>query len=299
MAGSDPANATGPGKRANADGGGPEGPRSGASRRAFVDGRVKAMGMAGISNSRVPQPCEKTDGKVKAVLNRPREGTALPVNRRDLPQGPARWAHRVGRRHHRHRGEQRRPPRGSGLGDGRFQSRADPEHVPAQAQAARPAGREAGDRRRPRGGARPPSRRSWAQAGSAVASHFRRNALAKAGRSGRRVVCAFIATAFARGGAVAASTRWRAVAGRIRARVPKIVTLMDRVGHGVSACMSFSPANTGPGCTAATRSSGGTAGSGTAQSQQASSRMTTPSSAPPARCTLNRRGSGPSSGQDR
>jgi transposase-like protein len=42
--------------------------------------------------------------------------------------------------------------------------------------------------------------------------HFTRNVLAHAGKSGRRVVSAFIATAFAQETPEAASTQWRAVA---------------------------------------------------------------------------------------
>jgi putative transposase len=33
-----------------------------------------ALGMAGISKSQVSRPCEEIDGKVKAFLERPREG---------------------------------------------------------------------------------------------------------------------------------------------------------------------------------------------------------------------------------
>ncbi|AWM29326.1 Mobile element protein (plasmid) [Sinorhizobium fredii CCBAU 25509] len=40
--------------------------------------------------------------------------------------------------------------------------------------------------------------------------HFMRNVLAHAGKSGRRVVSAFIATAFAQETPQAASTQWRA-----------------------------------------------------------------------------------------
>ena len=46
--------------------------------------------------------------------------------------------------------------------------------------------------------------------------HFMRNVLAHAGKSGRRVASAFIATAFAQETAEAASSQWRAVADQIR-----------------------------------------------------------------------------------
>jgi putative transposase len=50
--------------------------------------------------------------------------------------------------------------------------------------------------------------------------HFMRNALAHAGKSGRRVVSAFIATAFAQDDAAAASAQWRRVADQLRPKLP-------------------------------------------------------------------------------
>jgi transposase-like protein len=73
MAESEPANATGPRERANADGSDPGGLCSGISTRS-VDDLVKAMGMSGISKSQVSRLCEEIDGKVKAFRNRPLEG---------------------------------------------------------------------------------------------------------------------------------------------------------------------------------------------------------------------------------
>ena len=69
--------------------------------------------------------------------------------------------------------------------------------------------------------------------------HFMRNVLAHAGKSGRRVASAFIATAFAQETPEAASTQWRAVADQIRPRVPKLATIMDEAEHDVLAYMSF------------------------------------------------------------
>ena len=66
-----------------------------------------------------------------------------------------------------------------------------------------------------------------------------RNALAHAGKSGRRVVSAFIGTAFAQETAEAASTQWRAVADQIRPKVPKLATIMDQAEPDVLAYMSF------------------------------------------------------------
>jgi transposase-like protein len=57
--------------------------------------------------------------------------------------------------------------------------------------------------------------------------HFMRNSLAHAGKSGRRVISAFIATAFAQHDAQAASTRWRGIADQLRSKIPKLATLME------------------------------------------------------------------------
>jgi len=69
--------------------------------------------------------------------------------------------------------------------------------------------------------------------------HFMRNVLAHAGRQGRRVASAFIATAFAQETAEAASTQWRAVADQIRQKVPKLAAIMDEAEHDVLAYMTF------------------------------------------------------------
>ncbi len=57
--------------------------------------------------------------------------------------------------------------------------------------------------------------------------HFMRNALAHAGKSGRRVVSAFIATAFAQEDAAAGQAQWRKVADQLRPKLPKLATFMD------------------------------------------------------------------------
>ncbi len=69
--------------------------------------------------------------------------------------------------------------------------------------------------------------------------HFMRNALAHAGKSGRRVVSAFIATAFAQDDAAAASKQWRCVADQLRPKLPKLATLMDDAEPDVLAYMGF------------------------------------------------------------
>jgi transposase-like protein len=69
--------------------------------------------------------------------------------------------------------------------------------------------------------------------------HFMRNALAHAGKSGRRVVSAFIATAFAQETPEAASQQWRSVADQMRSKLPKLASLMDDAEPDVLAYMTF------------------------------------------------------------
>jgi transposase-like protein len=69
--------------------------------------------------------------------------------------------------------------------------------------------------------------------------HFMRNVLAHAGKQGRRVVAAFIATAFAQDTAEAARQQWRQVADQLRAKVPKLAAMMDEAEEDVLAYMTF------------------------------------------------------------
>jgi transposase-like protein len=69
--------------------------------------------------------------------------------------------------------------------------------------------------------------------------HFMRNALAHAGKNGRRVVSAFVATAFAQEDPASASRQWRAVADQLRPKLPKLATLMDEAEPDVLAYMGF------------------------------------------------------------
>ncbi len=70
-------------------------------------------------------------------------------------------------------------------------------------------------------------------------AHFMRNVLPQASRQGRRVLSAFIATAFAQETKEAASTQWRAVADQILPQVPKLAAIMDEAEHDVLAYMTF------------------------------------------------------------
>ncbi len=73
--------------------------------------------------------------------------------------------------------------------------------------------------------------------------HFMRNALAHAGKSGRQVVSALIATAFAQADAEAARQQWRRVADQFRPKMPKLAALMDDAEADVLAYMTFPAAH--------------------------------------------------------
>jgi transposase-like protein len=73
--------------------------------------------------------------------------------------------------------------------------------------------------------------------------HFARNALAHAGKAQRRIVSAWIGTAYAQEDAAAAHTQWRTVADQLRPKVPKLATLMDAAEEDVLAYMHFPAAH--------------------------------------------------------
>jgi putative transposase len=66
-----------------------------------------------------------------------------------------------------------------------------------------------------------------------------RNALAHAGKSGRRVVSAFVATAFAQDDAQAVQAQWRKVADQLRPKLPKLTAFLDKAETDVLAYMTF------------------------------------------------------------
>jgi transposase-like protein len=69
--------------------------------------------------------------------------------------------------------------------------------------------------------------------------HFARNALAHTGKAQRRIVSAWIGTAYAQEDAAAAHAQWRTVADQLRPKVPKLATLMDSAEEDVLAYMHF------------------------------------------------------------
>jgi len=201
----------------------------GVSTRS-VDDLVKAMGMTGISKSQVSRLCGEIDDKIAAFLNRPLEGdwpylwldatyvkvratgrivsvaviVAVAVNsdgRREVlgiaigaSEAETFWTEFL-------RSLARRGLRGVKLV-------ISDAHEGLKAAVAKVL------------------HASWQR----CRVHFMRNVLAHAGKQGRRVVAAFIATARA---------QWRQVADQLRPKVAKLAALMDEAEADVLAFMSF------------------------------------------------------------
>jgi putative transposase len=210
----------------------------GVSTRS-VDDLVKAMGMSGISKSQVSRLCEEIDGKVKAFLERPIEG--------DWPYLWIDATYVKSRRGGRIvsvaviiavavNSDGRREVLGMEIGT----SEAEPIWTEFLRKLTR---------RGLRGvklvisdaheGIKAAVSKVLGATWQRCRVHFMRNVLAHAGKSGRRVVSAFIATAFAQDTAEAASTQWRAVADQIRPKVPKLAAIMDDAEPDVLAYMTF------------------------------------------------------------
>jgi putative transposase len=210
----------------------------GVSTRS-VDDLVRAMGMSGISKSQVSRLCEEIDEKVKAFLDRPLEGD-WPYLWIDATYVKTRECGRIvsvaiiiavgvnsdGRR--------------EVLGMAVAPSEAEPFWTEFLRRLARRGLR----------GVKLVISDAHEGIKAAVAKvlhaswqrcrvHFMRNALAHAGRQGRRVVSAFIGTAFVQDDAETARAQWRSVCDQLRPKVPKLAGLMDDAEDDVLAFMSF------------------------------------------------------------
>jgi putative transposase len=214
----------------------------GVSTRS-VDELVKALGMTGISKSQVSRLCEEIDGKVKAFLDRPIEGD-WPYLWLDATYVKVRQASRVvsaavivavGVN-----SDGRREVLGMDIG-------------PSEAETFWMAFLRKLARRGLRGvklvisdaheGIKTAAAKVLCATWQRCRVHFARNVLAHAGRSGRRVVAAFIATAFAQNDADAAKGQWRKVADQLRPTLPRLAALMDEAETDVLAYMAFPPAH--------------------------------------------------------
>jgi putative transposase len=208
-----------------------------------VDDLVKALGMSGISKSQVSRLCEEIDGRVKAFLDRPIEGD-WPYLWIDATYVKVRSNGRivsvavimaVGVN-----ADGRREVLGMDIG-------------PSEAETFWAAFLRKLARRGLRGvklvvsdaheGIKAAVAKVLSATWQRCRVHFMRNALAHAGRSGRRVVSAFIATAFAQDDAEAAKTQWRRVADQLRPKVKKLAALMDEAEPDVLAYMTFPAAH--------------------------------------------------------
>ncbi|GMM59918.1 IS256 family transposase [Novosphingobium pituita] len=204
-----------------------------------VDDLVKALGMDGISKSQVSRLCEELDQKVHAFLDRPIEGD-WPYLWIDATYVKVRQNGRivsvaviiaVGVN-----SDGRREVLGMDIG-------------PSEAEPFWTAFLRKLTRRGLRGvklvisdaheGIKAAVSKLLCATWQRCRVHFMRNALAHAGKSGRRVVSAFIGTAFAQETPEAASQQWRSVADQMRPKLPKLATLMDDAEPDVLAYMTF------------------------------------------------------------
>jgi len=210
----------------------------GVSTRS-VDALVQAMGMSGISKSQVSRLCAEIDDKIAAFLDRPLEGD-WPYLWLDATYVRCRTGGRIVSTAviiaTAVNGDGRREVLGLDIG-------------PSEAETFWTEFLRKLARRGLRGvklvvsdaheGLKAAVARVLHASWQRCRVHFMRNALAHAGKSGRRVVAAFIGTAFAQEDAETARAQWRQVADQLRPKVPKLALLMDEAEPDVLAYMSF------------------------------------------------------------
>jgi transposase-like protein len=206
-----------------------------------VDDLVKAMGMSGISKSQVSRLCQEIDERVTAFLERPIEGD-WPYLWIDATYLKVRQAGRivsfavtiaVGVN-----SDGRREVLGMAIGTSEAETFWTDFLRSLARRGLRGVKLVISDAHE---GIKASVARVFNATWQRCRVHFARNALAHAGRSGRRVVSAFIATAFAQETADAAKVQWRKVADQLRPTVPKLAALMDSAEEDVLAYMSFAP----------------------------------------------------------
>jgi putative transposase len=210
----------------------------GVSTRS-VDDLVKAMGMSGISKSQVSRLCEDIDDRVKAFLDRPIEGewpyvwidaTYLKVRRGGRIVSVA-VIIAVGVNT-----DGRREVLGMEIGTSEAEAIWTEFLRKLTRRGLRGVKLVVSDAHE---GIKAAVSKVLCATWQRCRVHFMRNALAHAGKSGRRVVSAFIATAFAQDTPETASIQWRNVADQIRPKVPKLANLMDNAEQDVLAYMTF------------------------------------------------------------
>jgi putative transposase len=204
-----------------------------------VDDLVKAMGMSGISKSQVSRLCEEIDERVKAFLDRPIEGD-WPYLWIDATYVKVRQAGRivsvavivaVGVN-----SDGRREVLGLEIGPSEAETFWTAFLRKLTRRGLRDVKLVISDAHE---GIKAAVSKVLFTTWQRCRVHFMRNILAHAGRHGRRVVSAFIATAFAQNDAEAAKRQWRLVADQIRPKVAKLAALMDEAEPDVLAYMTF------------------------------------------------------------
>jgi putative transposase len=214
----------------------------GVSTRS-VDDLVKAMGMSGVSKSQVSRLCEEIDGKVKAFLDRPIEGDwpylwidATYVKVRDNGRiVSAAVIIAVGAN-----ADGRREVLGMDIGPSEAETFWTDFLRKLRRRGLRGVKLVISDAHE---GIKAAVSKVLTSGWQRCRVHFMRNVLAHATKSGRRVVSAFIATAFAQDDAEAARGQWRKVADQLRPKTPKLAGLMDEAEADVLAYMAFPAAH--------------------------------------------------------
>src|ERR1700723_2385364 len=212
----------------------------GVSTRS-VDALVQAMGMTGISKSQVSRLCGEIDDKVKAFLARPIEGDwpylwidATYVKARDNGRiVSAAVIVAVGVN-----SDGRREVLGMDIGPSEAETFWTEFLRKLRRRGLRGVKLVVSDAHE---GIKAAVAKIMHASWQRCRVHFLRNALAHAGKSGRRVVSAFIATAFAQDDAEAARTQWRKVADQLRPKLRKLAGFLDEAETDVLAYMTFPP----------------------------------------------------------
>jgi transposase-like protein len=204
-----------------------------------VDELVKAMGMTGISKSQVSRLCAEIDDKIAGFLDRPLEGE-WPYLWLDATYVKVRQDGRivsvavivaVGVN-----GDGRREVLGMAIGPSEAETFWTDFLRKLARRGLRGVKLVVSDAHE---GLKAAVARVLNASWQRCRVHFMRNVLAHSGKQGRRVVSAFIGTAFAQNDAALARAQWRQVADQLRPRVPKLAALMDHAEADVLAYMSF------------------------------------------------------------
>ncbi len=210
----------------------------GVSTRS-VDDLVRAMGGTGVSKSQVSRLCEEIDERVKAFLDRPLEG--------DWPYVWLDATYVKVRRNHRIvsvaviiavgvNADERREVLGMDIGPSEAETFWTEFLRKLRRRGLRGVKLVVSDAHE---GIKAAVAKLMNATWQRCRVHTMRNALAHAGKSSRRVVSAFMATAFAQDSAEAAKAQWRKIADQLRSKLPKLSAFMDEAEDDVLAYMSF------------------------------------------------------------